>query len=146
MISIQQVLDAVGHAAPPSAKNQIVYHASVLNHDTQQITQRRRAPVACNVGLCTANVARLHAGCERIPVLQTNGCMKRGGFPKNFGAAIWKLNRQRAMLHFFEQLQDTADGHRRRLNIRRRAAGGTGVHVQLVLEIAVEGACARETS
>jgi hypothetical protein len=40
--------------------------------------------------------------------------MQRGGFPKDFGAAVWKLNGEGAMLHFFEELQNSADGHGRR--------------------------------
>ena len=101
VIAIEQVLDAVSHSTPPRAKNQIVNHAPVLNHDPQQVTQGRRAPITGNVCLCKTNVARLHAGREDIPVLQTDGRMQRGRLAKDFGAAVGKLDRQRAVFHFF---------------------------------------------
>ena len=146
VIAIEQVLDAVGHSAPPRPKNQLVYHASVLNHDAQQVTERRRAPITRNVGLCKTNVARLQACAEDVPVLKADGGMQGGGLAKYFGAPVGKLNRQSAVLHFFKQMQYFANGHGRRLNFKWGAVRRTGIHDQLILEMIVEGACARVTN
>lgn len=68
-----------------------------------------------------------------------------GGLAIDFGAAVRKLNGQGAVLNFFKQLQNSANRHWGRLNFGGWPARGASVHDQLVLEMTVEEACARET-
>ena len=68
VVAVEQVSNAVRHAAPPRAINEIFHSTAVLNHDAQQITQRGRTPIARHVGFCKTDVTRFHAGRKDLPV------------------------------------------------------------------------------
>jgi len=138
VVAIEQMLDAVDHAAPPRAINQIFHNAAILNHDAQQITQGRCRPITRNVGFCKTNVARFHAGQKYMPIAQTDGSVGHCTGAINFRAPIGELNGQGAVLDFFKQLKHTARGHGCRLDGHRCAGRRGGVHVQRDLEVKVE--------
>ena len=84
VVAIEQMLDAVDHATPPRAINQIFHNAAILNHDAQQITQGGRGPIPSNIGFRKTNVARFHAGQKNIPVAQADGGMRHCTSAINF--------------------------------------------------------------
>ena len=133
VVAVQQMLDAVGHPAPPRAIHQVLHGTPVLDHHAQQIAQGGRAPVASNVGFCKPNVTRLQTGRKDIPVVQADGSVGQGRVAINLGAFVWKLNGQRAMLNSLKQSQYATCSQGGRLEGQFRLIGGTGVHVPICL-------------
>ena len=88
-------------------KNNIVHHASVSNHDAQQISQRRAGPVTPHIAFGKTNVARLERLRAHGPIVNLDtgkGCLLIAKAPV---CAVRQMHTQRAMLQALEQSQQT---------------------------------------
>ena len=71
-IVFQQMLDSVKQAAAPGAVNDLIDLAAVCTEKLEQLAELGCIPIARDVALGKADVARLQGGCKHVPVVQAH--------------------------------------------------------------------------